>query len=361
MNGSSSNNQTEEYVVPYSVEMKIGYSMAYLAILLVAVSGNSFVIHVARKLLSAGRGPFNILVINMAASDILYAFTVVSLNLKYLYNGNLWFPGEFGAFLCKFSGFALVFSISYSILSLIAMTVDRYLAIVPDVKKPLTRKTVLKVIFAVLVSSFGWSSFNFFKLDTASDVYPEEKLTFCYFVYSGDKYVDEKLLKVEYTLSFIFLYVFPVAVMSVLYFFIIRFLWLREIPGNRTNQNEAKRRKHFKKVTCMLVIMATTFTVTWFPAHFVHYYWAYDNICRLPSFLPSFLFWSAHTNCATNPCFYVIFNKEYRDELRRLFVVAVNSQGQNRVQNNNLQWVKAGYRSVILGYRGQCSVSTVHP
>ena len=247
MNGSSSNNQTEEYVVPYSVEMKIGYSMAYLAILLVAVSGNSFVIHVARKLLSAGRGPFNILVINMAASDILYAFTVVSLNLKYLYNGNLWFPGEFGAFLCKFSGFALVFSISYSILSLIAMTVDRYLAIVPDVKKPLTRKTVLKVIFAVLVSSFGWSSFNFFKLDTASDVYPEEKLTFCYFVYSGDKYVDEKLLKVEYTLSFIFLYVFPVAVMSVLYSLLFGFYGYGKYQETELTRMKPKGENIFKK------------------------------------------------------------------------------------------------------------------
>ena len=85
----------------------------------------------------------------MAASDILYATTVVSNTLRKQYIGELWFSGKFGTLLCKFSGFAQRFFVSSSILNLTAMTVDRYLAIVPEVKKPLTRKNVLKATFAL--------------------------------------------------------------------------------------------------------------------------------------------------------------------------------------------------------------------
>ena len=335
MNRSSLANET--------VEEKISFSVAFLIILLVAVTGNSFVIHVARKLLSAGRGPFNILVITMAASDILYALTVVPNQVHFVLKGPLWIPGDFGIFLCKFVQFSVVFAISSSILTLTAMTVDRYLAIVPDIKTPLTRKSVLKVIFAILVFSFGWSSIALYKMNTVSHVYSEEKLNFCSQVYSEDKHVDKKLHKAEYTLSFIFYYVFPVVVMSVLYFFIIRFLWLRKIPGNRINQNETQRRKQLRKVTCMLVTMATSFAITLFPVHVTHYYWAYDNVSKLPSFLQHLLLWSAHTNCATNPCFYLIFIKEYQDELRRFYCCYKSSQGKNREQDINLQRVKARY------------------
>ena len=229
-------------------------------------------------------------------------------------------------FLCTFSGIVLSFSISSSILTLTAMTVDRYLAIVPEVKRPLTRRNVLKVDFAILVFSLGWSSLEFFKLKTVSHVYsPGKQLTFCYVAYSGDKDVEKKLRKADYTLLFVFLYVFPVAVMSVLSFFIVRFLWLRKIPGNRTNRNENQRRKHLRKVTWMLITMATSFVVTWFPIHVANYYRAYDNVWTIPSFLQHLLFWFAHTNCATNPCFYLIFIKDYRENLRRIRCCYLNS------------------------------------
>ena len=333
MNGSSPNNETKQYFV----EERIGFSIVYLAILLVGVIGNCFVIHVARKLLSAGRGPFNILVINMAASDTLYALTVVPLFIINLYRGNLWFLDEAGTLMCKFLNFALVFAISSSILTLTAMTVDRYLAIVPEQKIPLTRKTVIKVIFAILVFSFGWLSIHLFKRKKVSQEMSEETLAFCSHVYSEDKDLDEKLRKAEYTLSFIFYYAFPVITMSVLYFFIIRFLWLRKIPGNRTNQNETKRRKQLRKVTCMLVTMATSFAVTWLPVYVAHYFAAYDAVLTPSEVVQHFLFWSAHTNCATNPCFYVIFIKEYRKELRRICYCCENRQGKKRSQEINLQ------------------------
>ena len=181
--------------------------MAYLAILLVAVTGNSFVIHVARKLLSAGRGPFNILVINIAASDILYAMTVVPEYLTDVYTA-VWFSREFGTSLCTFSHFALKFFVSSSILTPTTMTIDRYLAIVPVVKRPLNRQNVLKVVFGILFFFFGYSSINLFRVNAVSHVYSEGKLTFCYAVYSGEKDVDDKLRKAECTLTFIFLYMF---------------------------------------------------------------------------------------------------------------------------------------------------------
>ena len=333
MNGANSNNETRWYLV----EKKIVFSISYLAILLVELIGNSFVIHVARKLLSVGRGPFNILVINMAASDILYALTAISTTLRYKYIGDLWFSGILGTFFCKFSGFAQMSFFSSSILTLTAMTVDRYLAIVPDVKKPLTRKNVLKATFVILFFSFGWCSFQFFKWNTVSQVKSKGQLTFCRYKGSGNSDVDKKLFKAYSNLTFIFLYVLPVIVMTVLYFCIIWFLWLRKIPGNRTNQNNTQRRKHLRKVTWMLVTMATTFVVTWLPLHVYYNYLEYDNIVNVPSVLQSLLMWFSHTNCATNPCFYFIFIKEYREKLRSIGSFCKYNQRENRSQDINLQ------------------------
>ena len=321
MNGSQQNNRTITSVFPhlFSAAEKISFTIVYLILFLVAILGNSFVIHVARKMLAAGRGPFNILVISMAASDILYGVAVAIDNIKYLYVQKVWFPGGFGTFLCKFSYFSFVFAIGSSIFALTAMTIDRYLAIVPRVKKPLTRRSVIKVLVAIFGIMFVLLLIISFTRTTVSTSINNVTRTYCMEFYSKDEAVADKLKKAEHVSCFVLFYVFPVITMSVLYFFIIRFLWLRKIPGNRTEQNETQRRKQLKRVTLMLVTMATTFAITWLPIHVLHYYTAFDNEWRLPPFLPLLFSLSGHSNCATNPCFYVVFNKEYRDELKRLW------------------------------------------
>ena len=335
MNESQYDNRTTTSVFPdlFSKAEKVSFTIAYLILFLVAILGNSFVIHVARKMLAAGRGPFNILVISMAASDILYGVAVAIDNIKYLYVQKVWFPGGFGTFLCKFSYFSLVFAIGSSIFALTAMTIDRYLAIVPRVKKPLTRRRVIKVIVAIFGIVFVYALIISFKKMTLSSA----SRTYCISFYSKDEVVTNKLKKAEHISYFVSIYLFPVTTMSVLYLSIIRFLWLRKIPGNRTEQNEIQRRKQLKRVTLTLVTMAATFAITWFPMHVLHYYRAFDNEWRLPPFLIVLLLWFHHSNCATNPCFYLVFIKEYRDELKRLWPrkLQTNVSHENVVTGND--------------------------
>ena len=70
---------------------------------------------------AAGRGPFKILAIGMAASHILCGVAVAIDNIKYLYVQNVSFPGGFGIFLCKLSYFCVPFAIGSSIFILMAI------------------------------------------------------------------------------------------------------------------------------------------------------------------------------------------------------------------------------------------------
>ena len=125
MNSSTPSNGTWYFKHTISIPAKMCFTVAYIVISVVAIVGNSFVIHVARKLFAAGRGPFSMMVINMAASDILYAVVIVVHEVKWFFKGLLWFQSGFGTFLCKFASFATVYGISSSVFTLSAMIVDR--------------------------------------------------------------------------------------------------------------------------------------------------------------------------------------------------------------------------------------------
>jgi len=86
------------------------------------------------------------LIMSMAASDFLIAVTAIPLSLAYLYQGVMWFPGRFGVFLCKFPAFLAYLSIGASILTLVLMAFDRYLAIVHTMKRRGTSKFTVVAI-----------------------------------------------------------------------------------------------------------------------------------------------------------------------------------------------------------------------
>ena len=52
---------------------------------------------------------------------------------------------------------------------------------------------------------------------------------------------------------------------------------VRKVTGNRSVWNVAIRRKQLQKTTLILVSMATTFVVTWFPVHIGHYFSAFPD------------------------------------------------------------------------------------
>ena len=310
---------TGEDAVLDNKTVAVGFTAAYSVIWLVALAGNSFVIHVARKQ-SQSRGSFSILIINMAAWDISYACFVAPHEIYYFYHGLLWLQGRFGSFLCKFASFGIVLSIFASVLSLTAMAVDRYIAIVHVMKTPLPRKKVLFVLITITVVASLFSATEWYKMDITTLEYGGISITQCYGAWSNDHKTNLMLLMVEVLANFIIFYAIPLVTMLTIYIVIIRSLWLRNVPGTIIDENERNRKRQCKKVILMLVTMVTVFAVGWLPVHVLHIGDTFnpEESYQLPYFAPEVMFLFAHMHCAINPCFYLIFNEAYRMELRAL-------------------------------------------
>lgn len=97
----------------------------------VGVLGNSLVMVVIGKAGSGRRTrrrcrPTNVFMVNLSAADLLFLLTCVPLHAT-IYSLPQWL---FGAFLCSFGHYFVTVSMLVSIFTLVAMSVDRYVAVV---------------------------------------------------------------------------------------------------------------------------------------------------------------------------------------------------------------------------------------
>ena len=291
-------------VEDFSGGLQIGLTIAYVIVFLVAVCGNSAVIFIFRP--KVRKAPFNILIIHLAACDIVYAITVVPYSIVYLYTLSRWFSGHFGEFLCRFSQFATSISVYLTLLTLTVMAIDRYRHII--IRKPLTRKTVKISILTVWVISCLAGSSELFKFKVV--VLSNEHFT-CRPVITWDVLLVETLSK------FIFAFCIPLVTMVIIYASIMRFLCQRKAPGVQTSKKQRRYKKQTQGVIAMLVSMVTVFVLGWLPVYANMFLITFDHrkyLC-LPHWVPLLFYWLAHAHCAVNSCLYLVFNTEYRREL----------------------------------------------
>lgn len=115
-------------------------------IFVVGVVGNSLVMVVIGKARYEGRGgggaggrrsgsPTNIFILNLSAADLSFLLFCVPFHAT-IYSLPEW---VFGAFLCKFGHYFSSVSMLVSIFTLVAMSVDRYIAVVRSGKSPCVR------------------------------------------------------------------------------------------------------------------------------------------------------------------------------------------------------------------------------
>lgn len=99
-------------------------------IFVVGLLGNSLVMLVIGRVKPSGGArplsPTNIFIVNLSVADLLFLLFCVPLHAT-IYSLPEW---VFGAFLCKFGHFFTTASMLVSILTLVAMSVDRYIAVV---------------------------------------------------------------------------------------------------------------------------------------------------------------------------------------------------------------------------------------
>ena len=218
-------------------------TVAYSLILVVSLVGNFLVVLIVYKTPTL-RKPINMLIANMAMSDLFYPIFLIPVRLTGLHVGSWLIGGTLGQALCKIHAFLADISSLVSIQSLVLITVDRYAAVVVPLRSPLISRKVCRCLIVdtwILAAAFHLPYFFTFNLVE----YQEEKLC----VNQWEVIFGEKSSVGIYLLSaFILFFYIPFVVLMILYSIILIKLKKQAHSGEQSASAEKQRAKRNRNV-----------------------------------------------------------------------------------------------------------------
>lgn len=311
----------------------------------VSLVGNSIVIFVVFTTKKMQTNIY-LLIVNMSVSDLLY--TVIA--IPPLVTGTLAHPfsirGGLGTFICKFMNGMAFGLIASSVLTLAAISCDRFFAIV----FPLRKLKVQAYLKWSITSIWICSALVMSPMLYAMRLHEDDNSSYCYEDWSP--YFDtDKASQTYSVVLFIVIYLIPFITMLILYSLISHFLWFRKIPGSG---NEATRRHVMtsrRKVIRMLITIVVCFIFCWLPLQIVTFSVYFGNV-ELPLeffFVSEFLI---RANGAVNPMIYAVFNENFRSGFKRfLCCVKAPFRYQSAASKNVLSVTSSKHSNLVSGKR----------
>ena len=277
------------------------------------LAGNTIAIYFAFTK-KTGNRITNMFILNMAVADLLVTISVMPYSIRLLYVGNRWIGGIFGEISCKIVPFLYQMSIPASIFSVMAVSIDRFFAIVYPMKLRASPKTKMATfVIWICSASYAVPFMNSYGIHERDGIY------YClpWFPPLG----NTTSLQIYYLTTFIFLYCAPLLILMVLYTLMSRKLWKRKIPGNVTEERLRSSEQEKRRVIIALISITVVFAVFWFPAHVMHYILYFRRIdvyFKIPREIRCLCYWIGHANSCVNPCLYVLLSQGYRRHMLQI-------------------------------------------
>ncbi|NWX30192.1 PKR2 protein, partial [Notiomystis cincta] len=238
---------------------KIVIGVALVGIMLVCGIGN-FVFITALTRYKKLRNLTNLLIANLAISDFIVAIVCCPFEMDYYVVRQL--SWEHGHILCASVNYLRTVSLYVSTNALLAIAVDRYLAIVHPLKPRMNNQMATFLIALVwIVSILVAIPSAYFATETVLFTVKNQKKIFCGQIWP----VDHQMYYKSYFL-FIFgiEFVAPVITMTLCYARISQELWFKTVPGFQTEQIR-KRLRCRKKTVMVLMCILTAYVLCWAP------------------------------------------------------------------------------------------------
>ncbi|XP_040003232.1 tachykinin receptor 3-like [Xiphias gladius] len=325
---NSSGNLTNQFMQPaWRIAL---WSVAYSAVLAVAVCGNLVVIWIIlahRRM----RTVTNYFLLNLAFSDVSMAAFNTLINFIYAVHGE-WY---FGEVYCRFHNFFPVAAVFASIYSMTAIATDRYMAIVHPLKPRLSAKATTGVIVCI----WSLAVVLAFPLCYFSTTVQLSRRTVCYVAWprkDSDHFMYHIIVAV-------LVYVLPLVVMGITYTIVGLKLWGGEIPGD-TSDNYHGQLRAKRKVVKMMIIVVVTFALCWLPYHVYFIVMALNMRLSKWKYIQQVylaVLWLAMSSTMYNPVIYCCLNSRFRAGFKLVFrwcpFIRVSSYDELELQNKRLR------------------------
>ncbi|XP_018330167.1 tachykinin-like peptides receptor 99D isoform X2 [Agrilus planipennis] len=307
-NSTVFSNDKNEFILP--IWRQILWSVLYLSMVIVATGGNLIVIWIvlAHKRM---RTVTNYFLLNLSVADTMVSTLNVTFNYIYMLNSH-W---PFGNIYCKIAQFIAVLSICASVFSLMAISVDRYMAIMTPLKPRMGRMATVLVAISTWVLGILISSPQLIFYTTYEETFSDgEKRIVCYGEWPDGDTINsfhEYIYNVFFT---VITYVIPIASMTFTYARIGIELWGSQSIGEST-QRQIENIKSKRRVVKMMVVVVIIFAVCWLPFHLYFIVTSYHpEITSSPYIQETYLviYWLAMSNSMYNPIIYCWMNARFR-------------------------------------------------
>lgn len=296
--------------------------VSIIIIIIVAAACGNLLVCLAILLNKRLRKTTNYFLFSLAISDLMTAFFSMPFDVEALLHPFQWSSGEF---VCDFWTFMYLIAAPTSILNLMAVSLDRYLAI----STPLKYYNVMKPKLALLIIALIWLySLTFTTTGMLRWPFYEHSVIggFCYFN------VSPYYSMVSSAVNFIL----PTVIMCVIYYHIYKIAsaHARRIAkeavtssvASNSNEDsgtitsEKKRIKRNIKAAKTIAIIVSTFLLCWMPLTLIS---TVGSVCKECLLVNAELWMAlmvlAYMNSAMNPILYSFFNQQFRESFKKLF------------------------------------------
>ncbi|XP_077164435.1 cysteinyl leukotriene receptor 1 [Paroedura picta] len=306
------------------------YSTVYSIVTIVGFVGNGFVLCVLIRTYQ-DKTAFQVYMLNLAISDLLFVFTLPLRVVYYIHKGN-WF---FGDFLCRITSYALYVNLYCSIFFMTAMSFFRCIAIAFPVQNIHFLSEKRARLLCATIWIFVMLTSSPFLLEGSHEDSATNK-TKCYEPPTPKMVL--KLMVLHYIALFVG-FIVPFAIIIVCCTVIIRALL-----KNSLQQKQGTRRK----AVWMVIIVTLAFLISFFPYHIqrtihIHFLIRKDTSCEDVLFMQKTVVITlslAATNCCFDPLLYFFSGGNFRRRLstfRKASASSVSQLHRMKLSSKNLE------------------------